>query len=258
MQKTALAIAAAVILALSGSAAFAGPVITGPVLEVREMGTFSQDVTLGEGESVTVGLFLSNMPDFGLGGFSVSIATFTEMADGTPVAGGVLDAVASALSNPVGETLGGSGARWLGATSDGTLQSLPADGDADTDLRAMSAVANLTLDVGGQNAYVKDLGTDMPILLGEVTLTALASGLGFPRTVFVHTFITDDAGSNGGAALSRLTADTENPNANSLSAVPSADINLGGGVSVTVLPEPATLVLLGLGAGGLILRRRRR
>ena len=254
-------------------AARASTLVEIKVDSITGSGSFtSKTATIHEGDTVTVGIYLSNFEDAagnsnGLGAYFASIRSFSELFNtpGTPTAfsGGptatttVLNATTCALTTPAQfdlvPTQGTAPVQDISADSDD-----PDPNDTDLDIKKMG----VSQDVAGSGPFLLGHGIGAtPVELGTATFTALDLADGafpFNRTVNLNTFYTTGSGTNGGLILNCLTDNSTT--SNSLSGnVASAGI-VGADVIVTVatVPEPATLALGLIGCLGLCWTARRR
>jgi len=207
-----------------------------------------KSVTLGQGDSVTVGIFLSGLETEtggtnGLGSFSASVRSLGE-APTSGNADGMLQATASTngQSNPPFDF-----AYSTGSVADSTLV---ADADTDNDI---VGIGGTQLDGGAP--YQPGIGNGTEISLGTATFQASNAAQGL---VNLNTYFNGTSGAAGGLVIKALTsAATDDTNGvSATNAASAAKIGTNIGVNVVPAPEPASIGLLGI-AGLSLLKRRR-
>jgi len=233
-----------------------------------------KDATIMPGDSITVGVFLidngvidNGTSTFGLGAFQFSVESRNEQFNTLglltpwPVNRTPTDTVLNGLA---GQLAG------VPATFDITSNPIVKDDNGPTDLNDTDLdVVSAGRIQSGASGYTLHVGGNTMILLGTATFTALSpqsrglgsGGIGDGNTAQLNTYFVNTAGNFGGLDLHALTTNSTaaalggNPLSGQLA---SAGI-IGTPVNVTIgiVPEPATIGLIGLGTTLALVRRRR-
>lgn len=245
---------------LAGVLAVAGiaPAASAALIDLQVMsatdtvGSISGDkksVTVTEGGTVTVGIYISGVPSQGLGAFGASVRTFNEMYGATAFTNPTpTDTVMNVTSSALNPSLD---SKFNLAPTAGVLIDLGTSDPSDTDIDLKGIGASMT--PGSASSVTTGLAMATPYLIGTATLTALDLDEALrpgDRTVHINSVLSGD----GAAVIKNITATfgltTVSPNTLGSDAV----VTVQAGVLV---PEPATLGFLAL-AGLLGLRRQRR
>lgn len=245
-RKSMLVAAVGAVLGLGAAQAQAAAIIDLQVMDGSIPA--GHTATIAPGDTVTLGIYISNVSGQGLGGFGIKIGSFSEQTDGVawPVARTPIDTVL----NATGKELATLDSKFTLAPTSGSLIDLStADlNDTDIDLSGMGASMS-------PGTFTYGLGQATPYLVGFVTYTALVPNTrAYPQTV--HLSAIDNAGNTlFGSSVKYITA-TGGLSNDVLQTSTVADAVITVAPSTIPLPASALAGFVGLGLVGWVSRRR--
>ena len=222
---------------------------TGTSLDLNGNSTTLLGVATVAGNNVNANITSATAATLTVGNSTPTAYTFGDVVTATTY-GSISGAIALAKSGTNTQTFAGLANTYTGGTSitGGTL----AIGTSAVTSAATLGTGNVTVAPAAAASTTLDLTGAAPaaggVIADAATLTLSSSGANFGRVAFGTNTLNENVGS--------LVVDGVTEPAGTYTASSLPNFITGSG-SITVVPEPATAGLLGLGTAGLLLRRRR-